>query len=80
MWFQVVQHAALEQRALMQQQESVIAPARRGEILDRNGKVLAFSVDADTLVAVPSEVDQPEDTARAQEQQQAVVDPVAGCR
>lgn len=64
-WFQVVQHASLEQRALMQQQESVIAPARRGEILDRNGNLLAFSVDADTLVAVPSEVDQPEDTARA---------------
>lgn len=63
-WFQVVQHASLEERAVMQQQESVIAPARRGEILDRNGNLLAFSVDADTLVAVPSEVDQPEDTAR----------------
>ena len=64
-WFQVVQHSTLKARAETQQQESVIAPARRGEILDRNGNVLAFSVDADTLVAVPSEVENPEATAGA---------------
>ena len=64
-WFQVVQHAELVERAAVQQQEEVKAPARRGEIVDRNGHVLAFSVDADTLVAVPAEVKQPESTARA---------------
>ncbi|MDQ3071526.1 MAG: penicillin-binding protein 2, partial [Acidobacteriota bacterium] len=56
-WLQVVQSAALVERADRQQQNEVPAPARRGEILDRNGHVLAFSVDADTIVAVPSEVD-----------------------
>jgi cell division protein FtsI (penicillin-binding protein 3) len=65
LWYQVVQHEALVQRAAMQQQDEVKAPARRGEILDRNGHVLAFSVDADSIVAVPSEVDEPEATARA---------------
>jgi cell division protein FtsI (penicillin-binding protein 3) len=65
LWYQVVQHDALVRRAAMQQQDEVKAPARRGEILDRNGNVLAFSVDADTLIAVPSEVEYPEATARA---------------
>ncbi|HUF22746.1 MAG TPA: penicillin-binding protein [Vicinamibacterales bacterium] len=64
-WYQVVQHDALEQRAARQQQDEVLAPARRGEILDRNGNVLAFSVDADSLVAVPYEVTEPEATAHA---------------
>lgn len=64
-WFQVVQHETLTERAAMQTQEEVPAPARRGEILDRHGNVLAFSVDADSIVAVPSEVKDPEATARA---------------
>ena len=56
-WFQVVKHGALVQQAARQQQEEVPAPARRGEILDRNGNVLAFSVDAPSVVAVPYEVE-----------------------
>ena len=64
-WFQVVQRDALVERAAAQQQEEVKAPARRGEILDRNGNILAFSVDADTLVAIPSEVKEKDATARA---------------
>jgi len=64
-WFQVVQHDTLVERAAIQHENEVKAPARRGEILDRHGNVLAFSVDADTLVAVPSEVEEPDGTARA---------------
>ena len=64
-WFQVVQHGALVERAAMQQNDSVPALARRGEILDRHGNVLAFSVDADSIVAVPSEVEEPGAAARA---------------
>ena len=64
-WFQLVQHAELVERAAVQQQEEVKAPARRGEIVDRNGNVLAFSVDADSIVAVPAEVKEPEATVRA---------------
>src|SRR5205823_9211492 len=32
---------------------------KRGEIFDRKGRVLAFSVDADTIAAVPSDIDDP---------------------
>lgn len=64
-WFQVVQHDALVERAEAQTQEALKAPARRGEILDRNGNILAFSVDADSIVAVPSEVKDAEATSRA---------------
>lgn len=64
-WFQVVRHDALVERAARQQQEEVVAPARRGEILDRNGNVLAFSVDAPSVVAVPYEVENAEATAAA---------------
>jgi len=65
LWFQVVQHDTLVTRAARQQQEVVPAPARRGEILDRHGNVLAFSVDAPSVVAVPSEVEDAQATAAA---------------
>ena len=35
---------------------TVAAPAKRGEIFDRNGRLLAYSVDADTIYAVPTEI------------------------
>ena len=44
-------------RADRQQLRTIEAPAKRGEILDRNGHVLAYSVDADTIVADPSEIE-----------------------
>jgi cell division protein FtsI (penicillin-binding protein 3) len=53
---QVFQHDQLMARAEKQQMSTVIAPAKRGEIFDRNGRLLAYSVDADTIYAVPTEV------------------------
>ena len=47
----------------------VILPATRGEILDRNGRILAYSVDAETIYAIPSEVADP---AAAVDQERAV--------
>ena len=35
----------------------IAGPAKRGDILDRRGRVLATSVDADSIYAVPSEID-----------------------
>ena len=62
-YLQVIQHDVLLARAENQQLRTVKMPAKRGEILDRRGRVLAYSVDADSIVAVPTEVDKPEWTA-----------------
>ena len=39
-------------------------PGERGRVLDRNGKVLAVSEDAATVIATPYQVEDPADTAR----------------
>ena len=53
---QVLQHDELVDRAERQQLQTRILAAKRGDIVDRKGRVLATSVDADTVVAVPSAV------------------------
>jgi cell division protein FtsI (penicillin-binding protein 3) len=62
---QVMQHGEMVARAERQQVSTVVAPAKRGEIFDRNGRLLAYSVDADTIYAVPTEVTDPARTAAA---------------
>jgi cell division protein FtsI (penicillin-binding protein 3) len=62
---QVVQHDELVARAERQQMSTVPAPAKRGEIFDRHGRLLAYSVDADTIYAVPTEIGNPAETAAA---------------
>jgi cell division protein FtsI (penicillin-binding protein 3) len=63
-YLQVIDHADLMARADRQQMRTVNPPAKRGEIVDRNGRVLAYSVDADTIAADPSEIDDPDQVAR----------------
>jgi cell division protein FtsI (penicillin-binding protein 3) len=58
-YLQVIRNADLLLRAERQQMRTVPAPAKRGEILDRRGRVLAYSVDAESIYAVPSEIEQP---------------------
>jgi len=53
---QVISHAELAAKADRQQLRTIAAPAKRAEIVDRNGYVLASSVDADTIYAVPTEI------------------------
>lgn len=60
---QVVEHADMMARADKQQLRTIRPPAKRGEILDRNGRVLAYSVDADTIAADPSDIADPDETA-----------------
>jgi cell division protein FtsI (penicillin-binding protein 3) len=55
-FLQVLSHDELVQRAESQSTRVIEAPAKRGEIYDRNGRLLAFSVDADSVYAVPAEV------------------------
>ncbi len=64
-YLQVFQHEELLARAERQQMRMVPAPANRGEILDRNGHVLATSVDVDSVYAVPPEVPGAQSTADA---------------
>jgi cell division protein FtsI (penicillin-binding protein 3) len=63
-YLQVVRHADLTARADRQQKRTVDAPAKRGEIRDRNNRVLAYSVDVDSIYAVPSDIADPARAAR----------------
>lgn len=63
-YLQVVRHADLTARADRQQKRTFDAPAKRGEIRDRNNRVLAYSVDVDSIYAVPSEIADPAGAAR----------------
>jgi cell division protein FtsI (penicillin-binding protein 3) len=60
-YFQVYQHEFLETEGQKQQQHLIEAPARRGDLLDRHGRVLAYSVDADTVNAEPVKIEVPRD-------------------
>ena len=59
---QVVQHASLMNEAELRQNRSLTDYAKRGEIVDRNGQILAYSVDTDTIIAVPSAIKDPAGT------------------
>ena len=60
-YLQVYRHTDLVARASKQQMHKIDAPAERGDIVDRKGRVLATSVDADTIYAVPFDVDNPDE-------------------
>jgi cell division protein FtsI/penicillin-binding protein 2 len=51
---QVVQHDARLAEAIAQQESEIRPEAPRGDILDREGRLMAYSVDADSIVADPS--------------------------
>lgn len=64
-YLQVFRHADLVARAERQQKRTIDAPAKRGEILDRSGHVLAYSVDTDSIYAVPPEIEDANKAAAA---------------
>ena len=64
-YLQVFRYSDLSTRAERQQSRTIEAPAKRGDIVDRHGRILAYSVDAETIYAVPTEVADPERTAAA---------------
>ena len=64
-YLQVARHADLTERAERQQLRTVETTAKRGDILDRNGHVLAYSVDAASIYAVPTEISDPDASAAA---------------
>jgi cell division protein FtsI/penicillin-binding protein 2 len=62
-WLQGVKGSELRADARTQQVTTVAVPGERGRVIDRNGKVLAVSEDAATIVATPYQLKDPEDTA-----------------
>ena len=64
-YLQVIDHEQLVHLANQQKDRTLTLVPKRGEIVDRNGQVLAYSVDADTIYAVPSQIENPTDIAKA---------------
>ncbi len=57
LYLQVFQHAGMVALAARQQENTIEPPGRRGDIVDRNGDLLAYTVDADSIFADPTEID-----------------------
>src|SRR6476659_3403151 len=55
-FLQVISRAEMVKLAERQQNRTQEAPAKRGDILDRRGRILATSVDTDSIYAVPNEI------------------------
>ena len=64
-WIQLVKAEDLQQEAWDQWNRSITVSALRGTIFDRNGRIMAGSATAETVVAIPRQVEDPEKTARA---------------
>ena len=62
---QVLGRESFERQAARQSERMINLDPRRGPILDRAGRPLAVSVDAESIYAVPQEVHEPDDTAAA---------------
>jgi cell division protein FtsI/penicillin-binding protein 2 len=59
-WLQVIKAPEYAAMALRQHRETVIVPAGRGTIVDRNGEPLAIGKVATTIYANPRQVDEPQ--------------------
>jgi cell division protein FtsI (penicillin-binding protein 3) len=62
-YLQVYKHGDLQIRADNQSARTMEISAKRGDILDRNGRVLAYSVDSDSVYGVPSEIEDASEAA-----------------
>ena len=58
-YLQIYRHDALTARAEDQQHDTINTSPKRGEILDRHGRVLAYSVEAYSVGANPRVIDDP---------------------
>jgi cell division protein FtsI (penicillin-binding protein 3) len=56
-WLQVLRHREFVEKAQKQQQHTFEVAPRRGVLYDRNLRELAMTVQADSVFAVPSEID-----------------------
>jgi cell division protein FtsI (penicillin-binding protein 3) len=71
-WLQAVQGDAYAAMAVRQHRETVVVPAARGTIFDRNGEPLAIGERTITVFANPMQVDQPNELTLAAVQELGV--------
>jgi cell division protein FtsI (penicillin-binding protein 3) len=57
LYLQVIQHDEMVRRAQNQRENTIEPSGRRGDIVDRNGDLLAYTVDADSVIADPTEIE-----------------------
>lgn len=62
-WLQLVKGPELSNKALAQWMREIPVEPKRGIIYDRNGNELAISASADTVVAIPAQVEDAQTTA-----------------
>jgi len=55
----------LGQQALDMRMQDIPIQPRRGVIYDRNGHELAFSIDVESVYAIPAQIKEPSETAKA---------------
>ena len=58
-WVQFVQGEELKQKALAQWNRRLTVQPQRGSIYSRNGALLAGSATAESIIAIPSEIEDP---------------------
>jgi cell division protein FtsI/penicillin-binding protein 2 len=58
-WWQVVEREWLAREAMIQLAQEQVLPAERGEITDRNGELLATSVELQSVYVTPPTVEDP---------------------
>jgi len=63
-YIQLVRGEEYRQGALDVRVREITVEAKRGNILDREGRELAISVNADSVFAIPAQIENPEETAR----------------
>jgi cell division protein FtsI (penicillin-binding protein 3) len=64
-YLQVYRHNDYVAKAERQHKRTLTVPAIRGDIVDRENRVLATSAEVETVYAVPTEIDDPTSTASA---------------
>lgn len=62
-WVQFVQGEELKQKALAQWNRRLTVQPQRGSIYSRNGALLAGSATAESIIAIPSEIEDPQQAA-----------------
>lgn len=62
-WIQFVRGDELRQQGIINRMRDVPVEAKRGSILDRNGNELVTSVSADSVYAIPSHIENPDEAA-----------------